>query len=75
MRQCATFDSPLTFLSREATVINNVGIQEQSNNTLERHTFQTELIEVQKYAWIAQACHHITQLTMVFKNIILSNST
>ena len=41
---------PPTFISREVTLINNVGIQEQSNDTLERHTFQSELIEVLKHA-------------------------
>ena len=41
---------PPTFISREVTLINNVGIQEQSNDTLERHTFQSELIELLKHA-------------------------
>ena len=53
MRQCATFDpppTPLTFLSREVTLINNVGIQEQSNKTLDRHFFLSELIELLKHA-------------------------
>ena len=41
---------PPTFISREVNLINNVGIQEQSNDTLERHTFQSELIELLKHA-------------------------
>ena len=41
---------PPTFISREVNLINNVGIQEQSNDTLEIHTFQSELIELLKLA-------------------------